>query len=84
MVVDSSSRMEIDQETQPNSSDKNTMLNNTDGDTEMNISDEEQARQAIETLKGEDLSEKIAAANKLDYVAKVLGPERTREVRTFV
>lgn len=46
----------------------------------MSVSEEDEARQAIDKLRGEDLSERIAAANKLDGIAKVLGEERTREV----
>jgi hypothetical protein len=46
----------------------------------MEVSAEEEARQAIEMLRGDDVSERIAAANKIDSVAKTLGDERTREV----
>lgn len=49
-------------------------------DVNMEISAEEEARQAIEMLRGDDVSERIAAANKIDSVAKTLGDERTREV----
>jgi hypothetical protein len=45
-----------------------------------NMSEEEEARQNIDMLRGEDLSARIAAANRLDAVAKTLGVERTREV----
>ena len=44
------------------------------------ITKEEEARQAIDLLKGEDLSGRVSAAHRLDAVAAVLGPERTREV----
>lgn len=44
------------------------------------ISKEEEARQAIEMLRGDDVSQRVAAACRLQAVASVLGPERTREV----
>lgn len=43
-------------------------------------SEEDEARQAIEMLRGDDVSGRIAAANRLDTVASALGEERTREV----
>lgn len=45
------------------------------------ISEEEEARQAIEMLRGEDVSARVAAANRLEAVAKTLGEDRTRQVR---
>lgn len=45
------------------------------------ITKEEEAKQAIEQLRGEDLAGRIAASNHLEGVAAVLGPKRTREVR---
>lgn len=47
----------------------------------MQISEEEEARQAIDMLRGDDVSARVAAASKLGAVASVLGEERTREVR---
>lgn len=44
------------------------------------VTKEEEARQAIDMLRGEDLAGRIAAANRLEGVAFVLGPQRTREV----
>jgi hypothetical protein len=44
------------------------------------ISEEEEARQAIDMLRGDDLSARVAAANRLEAVAAALGEERTREV----
>ena len=44
------------------------------------ISKEEEARQAIDMLRGDDASQRVAAASRLQSVATVLGPERTREV----
>ena len=44
------------------------------------LSEEEEARQAIEKLRGEDLSARVEAAYKLETVAKTLGEERTRDV----
>jgi hypothetical protein len=46
----------------------------------MQVSEEEEARQAIEMLRGDDVSARVAAASKLGAVASVLGEERTREV----
>ena len=48
---------------------------------ELFISKEEEARQAIELLRGDDVAGRVAAANKLDAIAAALGQERTREVR---
>jgi len=44
------------------------------------ISKEEEARQAIDMLRGEDVSQRVAAASRLESVAAVLGEERTRNV----
>jgi hypothetical protein len=44
------------------------------------LSEEEEARQAIDMLRGDDISARVAAANRLESVATVLGQERTREV----
>ena len=51
-----------------------------------NLSPEEEARQAIDVLRGQtsnsdDVASRVAAASRLDAVAKVLGEERTRNVR---
>jgi len=48
------------------------------------ISEEEEARQAIEMLRGDDVSGRVAAANRLEAVAAALGQERTREVSSNV
>lgn len=50
-------------------------------DASQNPPSEEEARQAIEMLRGDDLSARVAAAHRLDSVAAVLGEERTRNVR---
>mmetsp|Transcript_15037 Transcript_15037/g.21282 ORF Transcript_15037/g.21282 Transcript_15037/m.21282 type:complete len:656 (+) Transcript_15037:190-2157(+) len=42
-------------------------------------SDEDEARQAIDMLRGDDISGRVAAANKLETVAAALGEQRTRE-----
>ena len=47
------------------------------------ITEEEEARQAIDMLRGDDVSGRVAAANRLEAVASVLGEERTREVCCF-
>lgn len=41
---------------------------------------EEEAKQAIDQLRGDDVSNRVASAHRLDAIASVLGPERTREV----
>lgn len=41
---------------------------------------EEEARQFIEMLRSEDVSSRVAAANRLDAVAMALGCDRTRDV----
>eukprot|EP00980_Cylindrotheca_fusiformis_P000612 scaffold154_cov129-Cylindrotheca_fusiformis.AAC.29 len=43
------------------------------------LSEEEEARQAIDMLRGDDVSARVAAASKLESVATVLGQERTRD-----
>jgi hypothetical protein len=50
----------------------------------MQVSEEEEARQAIEMLRGDDVSARVAAANRLEAVASVLGEQRTREVCAFL
>ena len=44
------------------------------------VSQEDDARQAIDMLRGDDVSDRVAAANRLEAVAAALGQERTREV----
>jgi hypothetical protein len=44
------------------------------------MSEEDEARQAIDMLRGEDVSARVAAANRLEAVAAALGHERTRDV----
>jgi hypothetical protein len=46
-------------------------------------SKEEEARQAIDMLHGDDVGNRVAAAHRLESVAAALGPERTREVCTY-
>lgn len=48
--------------------------------TSHEISKDEEARQAIEMLRGDDVSQRVAAASRLESVATVLGEERTRDV----
>jgi len=45
---------------------------------------EEEARQAIDLLSGDDVAGRVLAASRLDAMATVLGPERTREVGHFL
>lgn len=47
---------------------------------EIVISEEDEARQAIDLMRGDDVAGRVAAANRLEAVAAALGPERTREV----
>jgi len=42
--------------------------------------EEEEARQAIDLLRGDDVAGRVEAANKLEGVAAALGVERTRDV----
>ena len=51
-----------------NEDDNNTNSNSMDG------------HQSLEMLRGEDLPERISAANQLESIAKSLGDERTRNV----
>jgi hypothetical protein len=44
------------------------------------ISEEDEARQAIDLMRGDDVAGRVAAANRLEAVAAALGPERTRDV----
>lgn len=48
------------------------------------ITKEEEARQAIEMLRSDDVSARVSAASRLEDIAKILGPERTRDVSSFV
>ena len=45
-----------------------------------NITKDEDARQAIELLRSDEVAARVSAASRLTDIAKVLGPERTREV----
>jgi hypothetical protein len=45
------------------------------------ITQEDEARQVIEMLRGDDVSERVSAARRLEAVAAVLGEKRTRLVR---
>ena len=58
----------------------NAKHNNTNSVVPMQISEEEEARQAIDMFRGDDMSARVAAANRLEAVASVLGEQRTREV----
>jgi hypothetical protein len=44
---------------------------------------EEDARQLIDMLRGDDVGARVAAAHRLDLIAVALGEQRTREVRLF-
>jgi hypothetical protein len=48
------------------------------------ITQEDEARQVIEMLRGDDVSERVSAARRLEAVAAVLGEKRTRLVRWAV
>lgn len=62
----------------------NAKHNNTNSVVPMQISEEEEARQAIDMFRGDDMSARVAAANRLEAVASVLGEQRTREVCLFL
>ena len=80
--------------TSPKASDKMMDIDDPDVDdgsginhdngitTNVTIAEEEEARQAIEMLRGDDMSARVAAASKLENVAAALGEERTRKVST--
>ena len=46
----------------------------------MVVTTEQDAKQCLDWLRSEDLSQRVAAAHRLDAVARWLGPERTRRV----
>ena len=71
------SPMEIDGEIAPHNMKDNAM---TLSEESKQLSEEEEVRQAIEKLRGEDVSARVEAAYKLEAVAKTLGEERTRDV----
>ncbi|KAL3912526.1 MAG: hypothetical protein SGILL_006846 [Bacillariaceae sp.] len=44
-----------------------------------NVSKEEEAKRAIDMLRGDDVAARVAAASRLESVATVLGEQRTRD-----
>ena len=46
----------------------------------MVVETDQDAKQCLDWLRSEDLSQRVAAAHRLDAVARWLGPERTRRV----
>lgn len=46
--------------------------------------EEEDARQAIDLLRGDDVAGRVEAAHRLESVAAALGAERTRDVSCMV
>lgn len=88
--LNTSSAMEIDPIDDGPKQDKTTTMGSFHSDqpnseknqpTPMSISQEDDARRSIEMLRGVDVSERVAAASRLEAVAAALGEERTREVR---
>ena len=69
--------------TQVMRNDKSTMKADEPAGTNsgFHVSDIEEARLAIEMLRGDDSSARVTAANQLESIAAALGEERTREVR---
>ena len=67
--------MDIEEEVDPNKMIVDTPLSDAAA-----ASEEEEARQAIDMLRGDDVSGRVAAANRLEAVAAALGEERTRDV----
>lgn len=59
--------------------DSGVSLSGSDAKPAVTAAQEEEARQAIDMLRGDDVTGRVEAANKLDGVAEALGPERTRE-----
>ena len=80
MISSDPSPMEIDAETSPQIKDTPMTTAPLSSEDTPQLSEEEEARQAIEKLRGEDLPSKVEAAHKLDTVARTLGEERTRDV----
>lgn len=82
MAIDKATPMDTDEETLPTGNttlkDK-TMTDASSAPLAVYSTEEEEARQAIEMMKGDDLANRIAAAGRLDFVAKALGEKRTRE-----
>ena len=92
MVATGPGPMDIDKD--PSSSSSSSLLShnikdtpmtnihnhNTSEETKQHLSEEEEARQAIEKLRGDDVSARVEAAYKLETVAKTLGEQRTRDV----
>lgn len=66
--------MDIEEEVDPNKMIVDSPL------SDAAASEEEEARQAIDMLRGDDVSGRVAAANRLEAVAAALGEERTRDV----
>ena len=64
-------------------SNQNKKPTNNHAVVPMQISEEEEARQAIDMFRGDDMSSRVAAANRLEAVASVLGEQRTREVCVY-
>ena len=65
----------------------NNMMNNMGPPPNVNVNPidmEEDAKTTIEMLRGDDITERVAAANRLDAVAMALGHRRAREVRACV
>ena len=44
------------------------------------LTKEEEAKQAIDLLRADDMAQRVTAAHRLPAIAAVLGPERTRTV----
>jgi len=61
------------------SSYNNTMAAIVDYQTDRPVTEEEAAR-CLDSLRSPDMAHRVAAAHRLDAVAAVLGPERTRSV----
>ena len=85
MAIDKATPMDTDDETLPTGNttlkDK-SMTDAISAAPAVYSTDEEEARQAIEMMKGDDLANRTGAASRLDFVAKALGEKRTREVST--
>ena len=84
------SAMDVDRDVKPAAAadsalDEDVNTNTTNYGATPNVipitpQEEEEARQAIDLLRGDDVAGRVEAANKLEAVAAALGVERTRDV----
>jgi len=61
----------------------NDAADNNNNSNSYSITTEEDAKQCLDLLRSEEMSHRVQAAHRLDAVAHLLGPERTKSVRTI-